>query len=100
MSVDNKYLSKLEKYKYKYTYDKILEKINKIYDASSFIRVDNNKKKNGDTEYNLTYGEITNDGIRNIIKFLKEEKLSCCKSTSGRGIFQRLTPPDILNLLQ
>jgi len=78
MSVDNKYLSKLEKYKYKYAYDKILEKINKIYDASSFIRVDNNKKKNGDTEYNLTYGEITNDGIRNIIKFLKEEKLSCC----------------------
>ena len=47
-------------------------KIEDVYLENSFITVDNISKGE---EYNLTYGEITEDGIKNIINYLKENKL-------------------------
>lgn len=46
--------------------------IEDVYLGDSFISVDNIGKGK---EYNLTYGEITEDGIKNIINFLKENNI-------------------------
>ena len=46
--------------------------IDKIYNHGSFITVNNQSKGE---QYNLTYGEITEDGVMNIIKNLKVRKL-------------------------
>ena len=43
-----------------------------VYSADSFIAVDNDSKG---PMYNLTYGEITEEGIRSIIGYLKENHL-------------------------
>jgi hypothetical protein len=42
-------------------------KVDKIYDSDSFITVPNNTYKN----YNLTYGEITWEGMENISKYME-----------------------------
>jgi SAM-dependent methyltransferase len=47
--------------------------IEEVYLGDSFISVDNMGKGK---EYNLTYGEITEDGIKNIINYLKENNIS------------------------
>jgi len=46
--------------------------IEDIYLSDSFITVNNMDKG---TEYNLTYGEITEDGIKNIIDYMKNNNI-------------------------
>lgn len=50
-----------------------LNNIESVYNNGSFITVgDNIINKNGN-EYNLTYGELTNEGMKNIINYLNEK---------------------------
>lgn len=53
----------------KYMKQQRLNYINSIYGPESFISVKNDSM--GD-QYNLTYGELTNDGLQNIIKYLEK----------------------------
>jgi hypothetical protein len=50
-----------------------LDEINKFYMDKSFITVDNSSHGK---EYNLTYGELTIDGLKNIQSYLKNKNLS------------------------
>jgi SAM-dependent methyltransferase len=43
--------------------------VDNIYNSKSFITVNNSKKGE---RYNLTYGEITEDGVKNIIKYMNK----------------------------
>lgn len=56
-----------------YHKNKNLELINKTYGRDSFITVNGNL--HGD-KYNLTYGEMTHEGMKNIIKYCKNKNIS------------------------
>lgn len=51
----------------KLTLYKKIEHIDRYYGPESFITVDNNCKGQ---QYNLTYGELTSEGMKNIVQFL------------------------------
>jgi SAM-dependent methyltransferase len=47
--------------------------IEELYGPESFIAVDNNKKGE---QYNLTYGELTSEGVEKIVKYLESKKIN------------------------
>jgi len=58
----------------KLSYDKeLLEKVNNIYNGNSFITVENYSYGQ---DYNLTYGELTFEGMQNIYNYLTSNKLA------------------------